>query len=75
MSTAAVALLVRETKSITRWPSGRLASSATKVTTGVPLNTISSPEEIAEAVLYLTEAKNVTGEILRVDGGAHNGKW
>jgi NAD(P)-dependent dehydrogenase (short-subunit alcohol dehydrogenase family) len=40
-----------------------------------PLNTISSPEEIAEAVVYLTEAKNVTGEILRVDGGAHNGKW
>lgn len=40
-----------------------------------PLNTISSVEEIADAVVYLTEAKNVTGEILRVDGGAHNGKW
>lgn len=40
-----------------------------------PLNTISSPEEIADAVVYLAEAKNVTGEILRVDGGAHNGKW
>lgn len=40
-----------------------------------PLNTISSVEEIADAVVYLTRAKNVTGEILRVDGGAHNGKW
>ncbi|MGO4378235.1 SDR family NAD(P)-dependent oxidoreductase [Pseudoduganella sp. RAF53_2] len=40
-----------------------------------PLGTISSPQEIADAVVYLTEAKNVTGEILNVDGGAHNGKW
>ena len=40
-----------------------------------PLGTISSAEEIADAVVYLTEAKQVTGEILRVDGGAHNGKW
>jgi len=40
-----------------------------------PLATISSSEEVADAVVYLTEAKNVTGEILNVDGGAHNGKW
>lgn len=40
-----------------------------------PLNTVSTSEEIADAVVYVTEAKNVTGEILRVDGGAHNGKW
>lgn len=40
-----------------------------------PLNTISSAEEVADAIVYLTEAKQVTGEILRVDGGAHNGKW
>ncbi len=40
-----------------------------------PLNTISTSDEIADAVVYVTEAKNVTGEILRVDGGAHNGKW
>ena len=31
--------------------------------------------EIAEAVLYLTEAQTVTGEVLHVDGGAHSGKW
>jgi NAD(P)-dependent dehydrogenase (short-subunit alcohol dehydrogenase family) len=40
-----------------------------------PLATISSVDEIADAVVYLTEAKQVTGEVLRVDGGAHNGKW
>jgi NAD(P)-dependent dehydrogenase (short-subunit alcohol dehydrogenase family) len=40
-----------------------------------PLGTISSAEEIADAVVYLTEAKQVTGEIIRVDGGGHNGKW
>jgi enoyl-[acyl-carrier-protein] reductase (NADH) len=28
-----------------------------------------------DAVLYLTEAGQVTGEVLHVDGGAHVGKW
>ena len=40
-----------------------------------PMGTISSVADIADAVVYLTEAKQVTGELLRVDGGAHNGKW
>ncbi len=40
-----------------------------------PMGTISSAEDIADAVVYLTEAKQITGEVLRVDGGAHNGKW
>ena len=31
--------------------------------------------DIADAVLYLTEASQVTGEVLHVDGGAHFGKW
>jgi hypothetical protein len=26
-------------------------------------------------VVYLTEARCVTGEVLHVDGGMHNGKW
>jgi hypothetical protein len=26
-------------------------------------------------VVYLTEARFVTGEVLHVDGGAHSGKW
>ena len=40
-----------------------------------PMGTISSAEDIASAVVYLAEAHNVTGEVLHVDGGAHNGKW
>jgi len=40
-----------------------------------PNNATASIEDIAQAVVYLTEAKQVSGEVLRVDGGAHNGKW
>ena len=40
-----------------------------------PMGTISEPKDIAEAVVYLTEARNVTGEVLHVDGGAHVGRW
>src|SRR5207245_7816139 len=36
-----------------------------------PLGQISSAKDIAAAVLYLTEASQVTGEVLHVDGGAH----
>ena len=31
--------------------------------------------KIADAVVYLAEARNVTGEVLHVDGGAHVGRW
>jgi NAD(P)-dependent dehydrogenase (short-subunit alcohol dehydrogenase family) len=40
-----------------------------------PMGTISDAKEIAEAVVYLTEARTVTGEVLHVDGGAHAGQW
>jgi NAD(P)-dependent dehydrogenase (short-subunit alcohol dehydrogenase family) len=40
-----------------------------------PLGQISSAKDIAQAVLYLTEASHVTGEVLHVDGGAHLGRW
>jgi NAD(P)-dependent dehydrogenase (short-subunit alcohol dehydrogenase family) len=40
-----------------------------------PLHSISSVQEIVDAVLFLTEAPRVTGETLHVDGGAHLGKW
>ena len=40
-----------------------------------PMGTISSVEDIASAVVYLTEAGQITGEVLHVDGGAHIGKW
>ncbi len=40
-----------------------------------PLGRVSTVQDIADAVLYLTEAETVTGEVLHVDGGAHRGKW
>ena len=40
-----------------------------------PMGTVSDPKEIADAVIYLTEARTVTGEVLYVDGGAHAGRW
>ena len=40
-----------------------------------PMGTISDPKDIAEAVVYLTEATHVTGEVLHVDDGAHVGRW
>jgi NAD(P)-dependent dehydrogenase (short-subunit alcohol dehydrogenase family) len=40
-----------------------------------PMGTISDVKDIVEAVIYLTEARQVTGEVLHVDGGAHSGKW
>ena len=40
-----------------------------------PMGSISTVEDIAGAVVYLTEASQITGEVLHVDGGAHIGKW
>ena len=40
-----------------------------------PMGTITDAKDIAEAVIYLTEAHHVTGEVLHVDGGAHVGRW
>ncbi len=35
----------------------------------VPLGTMGSPEDVAQAAVYLASANYVTGEVLRVDGG------
>jgi len=40
-----------------------------------PMGTIANATDIAAAVVYLTEASHVTGEVLHVDGGAHVGRW
>jgi len=31
--------------------------------------------DIVDGIVYLTEARHVTGEVLHVDAGAHNGRW
>ena len=40
-----------------------------------PMASIATVDDIASAVVYLTEARHITGEVLHVDGGAHLGKW
>jgi NAD(P)-dependent dehydrogenase (short-subunit alcohol dehydrogenase family) len=40
-----------------------------------PLGQISAPRDIAEAAFYLSDASQVTSEVLHVDGGAHLGRW
>lgn len=40
-----------------------------------PMGTIPDVDDIVDAVVYLTEARQVTGEVLHVDAGAHIGKW
>jgi NAD(P)-dependent dehydrogenase (short-subunit alcohol dehydrogenase family) len=40
-----------------------------------PMGKIASVRDIVEAVLYLVQAAQVTGEVLHVDGGAHTGRW
>ena len=40
-----------------------------------PMNSISSAQEIVDAVVFLTEAPHITGEVLNVDSGAHLGRW
>jgi NAD(P)-dependent dehydrogenase (short-subunit alcohol dehydrogenase family) len=40
-----------------------------------PMGQISDVKDIVDAIVYLTEANQVTGEVLHVDGGSHVGKW
>jgi NAD(P)-dependent dehydrogenase (short-subunit alcohol dehydrogenase family) len=40
-----------------------------------PMGVLPDIEDIVEAIVYLMEARHVTGEVLHVDAGMHNGKW
>jgi NAD(P)-dependent dehydrogenase (short-subunit alcohol dehydrogenase family) len=40
-----------------------------------PIGRMGKIDEVVGAVMYLNDAKFVTGEVLHVDGGAHAGKW
>lgn len=45
------------------------AMSDNPLLAAIPLGRMGDPEDVAEAAAYLTTAKYVTGEVLRVDGG------
>jgi NAD(P)-dependent dehydrogenase (short-subunit alcohol dehydrogenase family) len=40
-----------------------------------PMGRASTVEDVTDAVMFLTDAATVTGDILYVDGGAHLGRW
>ena len=40
-----------------------------------PMGRMVAVKDIVNAVLYLSKADQVTGEVLHVDGGAHAGRW
>jgi NAD(P)-dependent dehydrogenase (short-subunit alcohol dehydrogenase family) len=40
-----------------------------------PMGALPEANDVADAVVFLTEARYITGEVLHVDGGAHVGKW
>jgi NAD(P)-dependent dehydrogenase (short-subunit alcohol dehydrogenase family) len=40
-----------------------------------PMGSIAEISDIVDAALYLSRARQVTGEVLHVDGGAHIGRW
>ena len=40
-----------------------------------PMGRPSTVKDITDAVMYLTDAATVTGDILYVDGGSHFGRW
>jgi NAD(P)-dependent dehydrogenase (short-subunit alcohol dehydrogenase family) len=40
-----------------------------------PMGRIAQIKDVVDAVLYIAQAGQVTGEVLHVDGGAHSGRW
>ena len=52
-------------------PPGSDAESARELAGNIPLDALPTPEQIAEAVLYLLKADAVTGQTIFVDGGQH----
>ncbi|MGH7605456.1 MAG: SDR family oxidoreductase [Gemmatimonadaceae bacterium] len=52
-------------------PDGWTQEQADKLVATTPLGRIGTPEDVAQAVLYLLSADYVTGETIIVDGGRH----
>lgn len=52
-------------------PEGWSQDGADHLRETTPLRRLGSPEDVAQAVVYLLEAEYVTGEVVRVDGGRH----
>jgi hypothetical protein len=55
-------------------PEGDAEAMLDRVSKHLPLRKSPSPDDVADAVLYLLGARGVTGEVLHVDGGRHLGR-
>jgi hypothetical protein len=40
-----------------------------------PMGTVSEVKDIVKAVVYLTDARYVTRDVLHMNGGVHSGRW
>jgi pteridine reductase len=47
------------------------AEQETRLASMMPLGALPSPSAVADAVVYLAQAQDVTGQVIFVDGGAH----
>ena len=52
-------------------PEGWSEEEAEHLRSTTPLRRLGSPDDVAQAVVFLLEAQYVTGEVIRVDGGRH----
>lgn len=52
-------------------PPGSAVASARELAGYIPLDTLPSPAQIADAVLFLLKADSITGQTIFVDGGQH----
>jgi hypothetical protein len=52
-------------------PPGQGETYLAKRTYANPLNRLGSPEEIADAVLFLVRSRFITGQVIFIDGGTH----
>jgi pteridine reductase len=52
-------------------PDGWSEDEAEHLRSTTPLRRLGSPDDVAQAVVFLLEAQFVTGEVVRVDGGRH----
>lgn len=52
-------------------PPGSNAESARELAGNIPLVALPTPEQIAEAAVFLLRAESITGQVIYVDGGQH----
>lgn len=52
-------------------PDGWPEDAQQKFVSGTPMKRLGTPDDVAQAVVYLASASYVTGEVLFVDGGRH----